>query len=79
MKTFNSLMYIKNFDNIRFEVQLTDGHTLQKYCTNPKGFYLQKKYIIFVGDRITGSTTRIKVHLKEVVEIKILHSYEIND
>lgn len=50
MKTFNSLMYITNFDNIRFNVQLIKGHPLQKYCCNPKGFYKQGRNIIFVGD-----------------------------
>jgi hypothetical protein len=76
MKTFTSLMYINDFDTIRFTVELTQGHTLQKYCANPKGFYRQKKHIIFVGDQLTGGTTRIKVAQKDIVKITIKSSYE---
>lgn len=76
MKTFNSLMYIRNFDNIRFNVQLIAGHPLQKYCGNPKGFYKQGRNIIFVGDQLTGSTARIKVAMTDIIEITIQSSYE---
>ena len=66
-------MVITDFNTtIQFEVKLIDNHPHQKYCGTPKGFYQQGKFFVFVGDRLTGSSTRIKVPAKEVVEIKII-------
>lgn len=76
MKYVEESMFIRKIGEFEFDVLLTPGHALQKYCSTPKGFYQQKKHIIFVGDRVTGSTTRIKIPLKDIVEIKISYSYE---
>lgn len=78
MKTIvvESSMFIRKFDEILFDIILVEGHHLQKYCATPKGFYQQKKHIIFVGDRLTGGTVRIRVAIKDILSIKIAYGYE---